>query len=208
MKNLSGSNGEKGFTLIELAIVLVIIGLILGAVLKGKDLIESAKIKKIYTQYVQGWELAVDNYLDRTGQILGDGKANGGTANSPDGYFDNVNLGNTSTVQARLKAVGLDVPVTNTGNSGTYSIDGKYTRRTVTAYLYYLPSIVDGQNYNTLYIVNMPTDVAIALDTIIDGSANDASGLFRRYPDNSDANGVWPDADGTTKVVNVMYIIK
>ncbi len=197
--------GEKGFTLIEMAIVLVIIGLILGAVLKGKDLIETAKINKVYVQYVQGWELSVENYLDRTGAVLGDGTANGGTVNPPNGSFDNVNLGTTTTVENRLKAVGLDAPITNTGNAGTYSIDGKYSRQTVTASLYYLRSTADAQYNNTLYITNMPTDVAIALDAIIDGTANDAKGLFRRYPDTG--NGNWPDAS-RTKIVNVMYIIK
>ena len=128
--------GEKGFTLIELAIVLVIIGLIMGAVLKGRDLIETAKIQKVYVQYIEGWELAVDNYFDRTGQVLGDGTANGGTASTTDGNFNDVDLGTAASgVQDRLKEVGLDVPVTNTGNPGTYTIDGKYTRQTVTASL-------------------------------------------------------------------------
>ena len=35
---------QTGFTLIELAIVLVIIGLLLGGVLKGQELINSAKV--------------------------------------------------------------------------------------------------------------------------------------------------------------------
>ena len=40
-------NKNKGFTLVELAIVLVIIVLLLGFVLKGKALIDSAKVKKM-----------------------------------------------------------------------------------------------------------------------------------------------------------------
>ena len=40
-------NGAEGFTLIELSIVLIIIGLLLGAIVKGKDLIRSAELKKI-----------------------------------------------------------------------------------------------------------------------------------------------------------------
>ena len=39
-----------GFTLIELAIVLVVIGLLLGGVLKGQELIESARARNIISQ--------------------------------------------------------------------------------------------------------------------------------------------------------------
>jgi prepilin-type N-terminal cleavage/methylation domain-containing protein len=38
---------QSGFTLIEIAIVLVIIGLLLGGVLKGQELINQAKIKNL-----------------------------------------------------------------------------------------------------------------------------------------------------------------
>jgi len=38
---------QKGFTLIEIAIVLVIIGLLLGGVLKGQEMITSAKIRSL-----------------------------------------------------------------------------------------------------------------------------------------------------------------
>ena len=38
---------QSGFTLIEIAIVLVIIGLLLGGVLKGQELINSAKVKNL-----------------------------------------------------------------------------------------------------------------------------------------------------------------
>ena len=38
---------QSGFTLVEIAIVLVIIGLLLGGVLKGQELINSAKVKNL-----------------------------------------------------------------------------------------------------------------------------------------------------------------
>ena len=42
---------QSGFTLIELAIVLVIIGLLLGGVLKGQELINSAKVKNMASDF-------------------------------------------------------------------------------------------------------------------------------------------------------------
>jgi prepilin-type N-terminal cleavage/methylation domain-containing protein len=42
---------QTGFTLIELAIVLVIIGLLLGGVLKGQELINSAKVKNMAADF-------------------------------------------------------------------------------------------------------------------------------------------------------------
>ena len=42
---------QSGFTLIEIAIVLVIIGLLLGGVLKGQELINSAKVKNLVKAY-------------------------------------------------------------------------------------------------------------------------------------------------------------
>jgi len=195
---------RKGFTLVELSIVLIIIGLIIGGVMKGKDLINSASQKKIYNTWIKQWQVQVNAYQDRTGAVLGDGKNNGGTRTGEDGRMDNVNLAKTKTVQKKLRAIGLDVPVSNIASSdgASYSIKGKYTTSNVRAYLYYLHSHTDNTNRNCFYIVGMPTDVAIAFDKISDGQANSQTGSFRRYPDNSGTNGVWPDAQ-TTKTVNV-----
>ena len=63
---------NQGFTLVEMALVLIIIGIIIGAIVKGKDLVRSAEQKKIYSKFVNEWRMAYLNFYDRTGKILGD----------------------------------------------------------------------------------------------------------------------------------------
>jgi prepilin-type N-terminal cleavage/methylation domain-containing protein len=195
---------NKGFTLIELAVVLVIIGLILGSVIKGKDLITSAKQKNFYTGFIKSWELAIATYYDRTGYLLGDGTINGGTGTTPNGIFDSIGTDFTN-VETVLKKVGLEVPTTNTGNSGTMAYSGSNGSATVNLYYRNLASATDGRPGNRLYFTDMPTDLAIALDRIIDGQTDSANGAFRIYPDDT-GGGVWPSAQ-TTTVVNASYRI-
>lgn len=68
---------QAGFTLIELAIVLVIIGLLLGGVLKGQELITQGKIKNVIADF-NGITAAYYGYQDRYKAIPGD-DANAGT---------------------------------------------------------------------------------------------------------------------------------
>lgn len=62
---------QSGFTLVEIAIVLVIIGLLLGGVLKGQSMIENAKIKSVIND-LKGVSAAYYSYLDRYKAIPGD----------------------------------------------------------------------------------------------------------------------------------------
>ncbi|MCX7627943.1 MAG: prepilin-type N-terminal cleavage/methylation domain-containing protein [Methylophilaceae bacterium] len=64
---------QSGFTLIELAIVLVIIGLLLGGVLKGQELINSAKVKNLASDF-RNTQVALYGYQDRFKAIPGDDK--------------------------------------------------------------------------------------------------------------------------------------
>ncbi len=63
---------QRGFTLIEMAIVLVIIGLIIGAVMIGKDVQRNAEYQKIANKFAMDWKKSYDEYVQRTGVVLGD----------------------------------------------------------------------------------------------------------------------------------------
>ncbi|HPN02025.1 MAG TPA: prepilin-type N-terminal cleavage/methylation domain-containing protein, partial [Methylotenera sp.] len=62
---------QSGFTLIELAIVLVIIGLLLGGVLKGQELINSAKVKNMATDF-KNIQVYIYGYQDKFKALPGD----------------------------------------------------------------------------------------------------------------------------------------
>lgn len=63
---------QQGFTLVELAIVLVVIGLITGMAFKGRDLIDGAKIKNAQAQYNKV-ATAFNVYHEKYGNFPGDG---------------------------------------------------------------------------------------------------------------------------------------
>ena len=62
---------QQGFTLVEIAIVLVIIGLLLGGIMKGQEMIIQAKIKNAIADY-SGVSAAYFGYQDRYKSIPGD----------------------------------------------------------------------------------------------------------------------------------------
>jgi prepilin-type N-terminal cleavage/methylation domain-containing protein len=62
---------QSGFTLIEIAIVLVIIGLLLGGVLKGQELINSAKVKNLATDF-KNVPVFIYGYQDKFRALPGD----------------------------------------------------------------------------------------------------------------------------------------
>jgi prepilin-type N-terminal cleavage/methylation domain-containing protein len=63
--------GNRGFTLIEIAIVLVIIGLLLGGVLKGQELINNAKVKSYATDF-RNIPIQLYGYQDKFKALPGD----------------------------------------------------------------------------------------------------------------------------------------
>lgn len=67
----SNRQSEQGFTLVELAIVMVIIGLLIGGILKGQELIANARISSTVSQ-VKGLDAALNTFQDKYNALPGD----------------------------------------------------------------------------------------------------------------------------------------
>jgi len=65
------SRKQSGFTLVEIAIVLVVIGLLLGGILKGQQLINSARVRNLADQN-SGVQAAYYGFVDRFRNLPGD----------------------------------------------------------------------------------------------------------------------------------------
>ncbi|MGI9335331.1 MAG: prepilin-type N-terminal cleavage/methylation domain-containing protein [Gammaproteobacteria bacterium] len=92
---------QSGFTLVEIAIVLVIIGLLLGGILKGQELINSARVRNL-ADTTSGVQAAYFGFVDRYRQVPGDwGSANaivgigqaGLTGGNENGEIDHAGVG-------------------------------------------------------------------------------------------------------------------
>ncbi|BCX87949.1 hypothetical protein MIN45_P0316 [Methylomarinovum tepidoasis] len=71
--SLGTKGGQGGFTLVEIAIVLVVVGLLLGGVMKGQEIVKNAKIASLQNA-VKEVSAAVLAYQDRYKALPGDDK--------------------------------------------------------------------------------------------------------------------------------------
>lgn len=97
---------SQGFTLLELSVVLVIIGLIIGAVTIGKDVQRNASYQRIATEFVQGWAIAYDTFATNNGIVIADNPSD------PTGMV-NAATGTplcTTNLRAAMQAAGLAMP--------------------------------------------------------------------------------------------------
>jgi prepilin-type N-terminal cleavage/methylation domain-containing protein len=184
---------EAGFTLVEIAIVLVIIGLLLGGILKGQEMITQAKIKNIINDF-NGVTVAVTSYQDRYRAIPGDdlnasarwttqapasGNGNGviaGLYNAPPGAGAPVSAAESNLFWQHLRIAGFVPGLTTGAGSGTQPTNAAGGMIGVESGT---PG-TNGLGFTSLIVcfANLPEKVASAVDGQMDDS-NPASGQVR-----------------------------
>lgn len=181
---------SKGFTLVELAVVLVIIGIILGAVIKGNDLIENAKVKGVI-QAVSKWEVPIMTYYDKKGYFPGD--PNNASPPVKDGLINDFN----SLISA-LDTEGISHP-DKTISDVTFDIKG-------------LANVCGAgatTSRNIMLITSVPLATAKQLDVAIDGQEDATKGRVRFCGGaGTTAAAAWTDATATDPIAVTYFFDK
>jgi prepilin-type N-terminal cleavage/methylation domain-containing protein len=108
---------NKGFTLIEIALVLTIISLLIGGILRGQSMIRNTKVKTLYNQYRE-LVAAVTVYQDRFHFLPGDDLQASSRFTVPTNSLPTVSNGNGNGVidGAETLAQGASCGAGVTGN--------------------------------------------------------------------------------------------
>lgn len=183
---------QNGFTLIEIAIVLVIIGLLLGGVLKGQELIQSARVRNL-ASHQDGVKAAYFGFLDRYRALPGDYSETNARANIPGcsncfGGDANGQIAGSEAIHAweHLSKAGF---ITGTYVSGGATPTAATTNTPSNPYGALVQLIFDGayqdgsnasgsNRHNLKTGNNIPSDILAEVDRKVDdGLAN--AGQFR-----------------------------
>lgn len=187
----------KGFTLVELAVVLVILGAIFMSVLKVETMIKNARIRQVVNQYRE-LRTAIMIYKDKYGYFPGDdpkASVHVGAISNGDGdgrikYASNE----MSRCQLDLYNAGLvQKPGYHDNDPSDYFHHAFGQRPIEVVYVYYCyADSLHGQSNeglgkegHAIRFAGMPLDAAQAIDTMLD-DGNLATGTIRKYPSTLD----------------------
>jgi len=198
---------QSGFTLVEMAIVLVIIGLILGAVSIGKDLQRDAEYAKVKQKFIDQWVTAYNTHYQRAGIVVGDDETRpqimvngfayitGGTASG--GNMSAVAAPNaicqgaqapkmTRTADTNLHTyfdnLGIRMPPGRAeGSEDRYVyLDSNGNPQEVQVCFEWNNPTEPAGSGNVMVITGLTPDLARALDQMIDGKPDAQEGVFRQ----------------------------
>lgn len=205
---MQSTKTQSGFTLVEIAVVLVIIGLLLGGILKGQELIENSRVKSAAND-INAIRAAYAGYIDRYKRLPGDDgtvttlRARGGSwagitaAGNQDGVIaaDVANLNSPPTGERlaffqHLRAAGFLSG--NPATTGTAALP----RNPWGGFVNIVNDTNQGRTGARLQVClgNVPGKAAVALDSTLDDGRPDG-GTLRASAGGNDP-GAAPPNDG------------
>jgi len=209
---------QSGFTLVEMAIVLVIIGLILGAVSIGKDLQRDAEYAKIKQKFIDQWVTAYNTHYQRAGVVVGDdetrpqimvngaefiaaGTASGGDMSGIAGPASicegaaGPKMSNTVVTTPGLHSyfdnLGIRMPPGRAeGSEDRYVyLDSNGNPQEIQVCFQWNDPTEPAGSGNVMVITGLTPDLARALDQMIDGKPDAREGVFRQEGVANTTNG-------------------
>lgn len=207
----ASSHRQQGFTLVEVSLVLVVIGLILGAVSIGKDVQRNAEYTKIKQKFVDQWASAYNSHYLRAGVVIGDSQTqprlmvNGATYNTAvagglisgqdmtdadepkaiceGGQAPNMAREEDLILHREMDRHGVRMPPGRAeGFEDRYAyLDTNGNPQELQVCFQWNKPGTAASSGNVMVISGLTPDLARALDQMIDGKADSREGLFRKY---------------------------
>lgn len=194
---------EEGFTLIELSIVLVIIGLIVGGVLVGQDLIKAAELRAGVSQ-IEKYEAAANTFRTKYNGLPGDimnpanyGLSNTGLTPNGNGVLNrSADDGTSFDLEAaaffrhlaQTSLIADSITGTSFGSAAVGTLTNYVPVSKLGRGVLVLPVGASGINY---YVLSVPT-VAAGVLTFTDGTEMaviDAFGFDNKLDDGNPSTG-------------------
>ena len=203
MMHFPSRRPSRGFTLLEMSMVLVIIGVITGAVMIGTDVIRHARGQNAFATFVAGWSEAFVQYTRVTGGLPRDTTPPTnlifGNANTPLCGDDLVNAFVSASIRVpKGRGVGLENEYLYQDSAGAPRVlsvcfittNWSVRDPTLQASFVALPR-------HLMLLTGLTAELAVQLDVLIDGNPSARFGQFRRVGWQAALNGAqvdWPAA--------------
>jgi prepilin-type N-terminal cleavage/methylation domain-containing protein len=188
------TRSNQGFTLIEIAIVLVIIGLLLGGVLKGQELITGARVRNLISQQ-DGIKAAFFGFQDRYRALPGDYAAASTNINCSSGCINGDGNGriegNNEPIQvwSHLTAAGFMNGSYQATSTTTQAGEGNSPKNPYSIFIqlkydavYGNPATTQSSKHNLKTGTQVPVEIIAEVDRKIDdGRPYEGSFQFSTY---------------------------
>jgi prepilin-type N-terminal cleavage/methylation domain-containing protein len=191
--SLAARRRQGGFSLVELSVVLVVMGLIVGAVAVGGDLQRNASYQRLGSSFVNGWNLAYLSYKTKWGVVIADSQT------TPTGFVNQNTTGAngsdvcTTSLRSAMLAAGVEMPQGRAEGSETqYSyLDSNGNPQEMQVCFRSIPWMLEtavpgvyaNQIKNVMVLKQVTPDLARMIDSLVDTARDAQFGKIRQYPD-------------------------